>query len=113
MVTRIWVGTRKGLFCVEKQGGTWRIESRGFLGVPVSMVLFDWRSENWFAGVKHGHFGPKLHRSSDVGKSWIELESPKQTPALARALGVSGPNGAVCLEIPVGKDFPSELAAPQ
>ena len=43
----------------------------------------------------------------------IELESPKQTPALARALGVSGPNGAVCLEIPVGKDFPSELAAPQ
>ena len=41
----------------------------------------------------------------------IELESPKQTPALARALGVSGPNGAVCLEIPVAKDFPSELHA--
>jgi len=41
----------------------------------------------------------------------IELESPKQTPALARALGVSGPNGAVCLEIPVDKDFPSEAAA--
>ena len=41
----------------------------------------------------------------------IELESPKQTPALARALGVSGPNGAVCLEIPVAKDFPNELPA--
>jgi hypothetical protein len=41
----------------------------------------------------------------------IELASPKQTPALARALGVSGPNGAVCLEIPVAKDFPSELHA--
>ena len=41
----------------------------------------------------------------------IELESAKQTPALARALGVSGPNGAVCLEIPVAKDFPSELPA--
>jgi len=41
----------------------------------------------------------------------IELESAKQTPALARALGVSGPNGAVCLEIPVAKDFPSELRA--
>jgi hypothetical protein len=39
----------------------------------------------------------------------IELESHKQTPALARALGVSGPNGAVCLEIPVAKDFPNEL----
>ena len=41
----------------------------------------------------------------------IELESAKQTPALARALGVSGPNGAVCLEIPVDKDFPSEMHA--
>ena len=41
----------------------------------------------------------------------IELESAKQTPALARALGVSGPNGAVCLEIPVDKDFPGELPA--
>jgi hypothetical protein len=77
VVSRIWVGTRKGLFSIEKQGAKWRIESRGFLGVPVSMMLFDGRSESWFAGVKHGHFGPKLHRSKDVGKTWTELESPK------------------------------------
>ena len=35
----------------------------------------------------------------------IELESPKQQPALARALGARVLNGAACLEIPVEKDF--------
>ena len=38
---------------------------------------------------------------------FIELESPKQQPALARALGVRTLNGAVCLDIPVRKDFGS------
>jgi hypothetical protein len=37
----------------------------------------------------------------------IELESPKQQPALARALGARVANGAACLEIPVDKDFPA------
>ena len=35
----------------------------------------------------------------------IELESTKQQPALARALGARVFNGAACLEIPVDKDF--------
>lgn len=35
----------------------------------------------------------------------IELESPKQQPLLARALGAKVLNGAACLEIPVGRDF--------
>jgi len=35
----------------------------------------------------------------------IELESPKQQPALARALGAKLLNGAACLEIPVDRDF--------
>jgi hypothetical protein len=37
----------------------------------------------------------------------IELESPKQQPALARALGTRTLNGAVCLDVPVRKDFGS------
>jgi hypothetical protein len=35
----------------------------------------------------------------------IELESSKQQPLLARALGAKVLNGAACLEIPVGRDF--------
>jgi hypothetical protein len=36
---------------------------------------------------------------------FIELESPKQQPALVRALGAKVINGAACLDIPVGEDF--------
>ena len=35
----------------------------------------------------------------------IELESTKQEPALARALGGRSVNGAVCVEFEVGRDF--------
>src|ERR671929_1640215 len=36
---------------------------------------------------------------------FIELESQKQQPALARALGAKVINGAACLDIPVGEEF--------
>ena len=35
----------------------------------------------------------------------VEMESPKQQQALARALGGRVLNGAACLEIPVDKEF--------
>jgi hypothetical protein len=35
----------------------------------------------------------------------IELESPKQHNALARELGARALSGAVCMEVPVAKDF--------
>jgi len=39
---------------------------------------------------------------------FIELESPKQQPALVRALGAKVINGTACLDIPVGEDFGSD-----
>ncbi len=36
---------------------------------------------------------------------FIELETPKQQPALVRALGAKVINGAACLDIPVREDF--------
>src|SRR5678816_1414958 len=36
---------------------------------------------------------------------FIELESPKQQPVLARALGAKVINGSACLDIPVSEDF--------
>ncbi|HUQ75810.1 MAG TPA: RNA-binding protein [Burkholderiales bacterium] len=36
---------------------------------------------------------------------FIELESPKQQPALVRALGAKVINGSACLDIPVTEDF--------
>jgi hypothetical protein len=36
---------------------------------------------------------------------FIELESPKQQPALVRALGAKVINGVACLDIPVSEEF--------
>ena len=36
---------------------------------------------------------------------FIELESPKQQPALVRSLGAKVINGSACLDIPVSEDF--------
>jgi hypothetical protein len=45
------------------------------------------------------------NRGAATVACFIELESSKQQPALARALGTRTLNGEVCLEIPVRKDF--------
>jgi len=36
---------------------------------------------------------------------FVELESPKQQPALVRALGAKVINGSACLDVPVSEDF--------
>jgi len=45
---------------------------------------------------------------------FIEMESPRQQPALVRALGAKVIDGAACLDIPVEDDFGlgDELVAP-
>jgi hypothetical protein len=47
------------------------------------------------------------NRGASVVACFIELESAKQQPALARALGCRIVAGSVCLEVPVRKDFTS------
>ncbi|MCA9255932.1 MAG: hypothetical protein KDA33_09855, partial [Phycisphaerales bacterium] len=84
MSDRCLVGTRKGLFFLERNGrwngGGWHIARVEFLGDNVPMVLHDPRDGALFAGLSHGHFGPKLHRSDDGGKSWTEVAVPEYPP---------------------------------
>jgi hypothetical protein len=42
----------------------------------------------------------------------IELESPKQHAALAREIGARAVSGAVCMEIPVSRDFDAAGSMP-
>lgn len=83
MSDRIWVGTRKGLFRVERSGAGWGIRSAGFLGEPVSIALDDARDGHVYAALDLGHFGAKLHRSVDAGETWKEIGAPgyPQKPA--------------------------------
>jgi hypothetical protein len=76
---RFLVATRKGLFNIERRGGVrprWAIAGTAFLGDNVSMVLPAEGGRSMLAALDHGHFGPKLHRSRDGGRSWAECGVP-------------------------------------
>jgi photosystem II stability/assembly factor-like uncharacterized protein len=87
MDKRILVGTRKGLFVLNRAGGDWRIEDVHFLGDPVSMVLFDARTDTLHAALNLGHFGVKMRRSRDGGKTWQETAAPTYPEQPPRAAG--------------------------
>ena len=77
MSNRIHVGTRKGLFTVERSGGgAWRITNSAFVGDPVPALLSDTRDGTLYAALNLGHFGSKLQRSRDQGKTWEEVGVP-------------------------------------
>ncbi len=77
----LWVGSRKGLFVVERQPqGGWRIGTPHFPGEPVTQFAVDAGSSTWYAALRLGHFGVKLHRSRDRGASWQEVAAPAFPP---------------------------------
>lgn len=71
------LGTRKGLITYHRENDSWKHHSTHFLGIPVSLTLVDERTDTWWACLDHGHWGCKLHRSSDQGTTWQEIEAPK------------------------------------
>ncbi|MHC4610002.1 MAG: WD40/YVTN/BNR-like repeat-containing protein, partial [Planctomycetota bacterium] len=79
MSERIFVATRKGLFFVDRSGATgpgWGVSRAAFLGDYVGLVLPDRRDGSLYAALGHGHFGTKLHRSTDGGEHWEEIAVP-------------------------------------
>lgn len=71
----ILAATRKGLFELATDGGS-QPRPLGFLGDPVSAVLQAPRDGTLYAALNLGHFGAKLHRSDDFGRTWQELPVP-------------------------------------
>jgi hypothetical protein len=77
MQDELMIATRKGLFSVGSgPDRPWEITGSSFLGNNVSLVLSDPRDGARYAALNHGHFGVKLHRSDDGGKSWQEITTP-------------------------------------
>jgi len=79
MSNRILVGTRKGLFTVERTGtaqAPWAIARPSFLAEHAIMTLADRRDGSLYAVLHHGHFGTKMHRSVDDGATWQEIGVP-------------------------------------
>lgn len=76
MSKKFYLGTRKGLIQVERLESGWEITRTSFLGVSVPMLLPDARDGRLIAAVEHGHYGGKLHASSDDGLTWQEIAVP-------------------------------------
>ncbi|SFI20052.1 WD40/YVTN/BNR-like repeat-containing protein [Planctomicrobium piriforme] len=92
MTRTLYLGTRKGLFCIGKDSGSWRIGPVHFLGEPVTMCLQDPRNGWLYATLTLGHFGVKLRRSTDGGQTWTECGVPAY-PAGAMVPSMPGGGG--------------------
>jgi photosystem II stability/assembly factor-like uncharacterized protein len=69
---RILLGTRKGTIILDRNGAGWNVSDVGHYGVNVSLVARDPRDGTLWAGLDHGHWGTKLSRSTDNGKTWAD-----------------------------------------
>jgi hypothetical protein len=70
------VGTRKGLFTLERKPGGWRLGRPHFPGEPVTQLASEEGDGRWYAALRLGHFGVKLKRSTDRGASWQDIAAP-------------------------------------
>jgi len=76
MKNLLLLGTRKGLISYRNQQGKWTYDTVSFKGIPVSIAWVDERNGTWWACLDHGHWGCKLHFSSDEGRNWQEVDAP-------------------------------------
>jgi len=76
MAKALNVATRKGLFRFRQKGSAWHAGQPSFIGEAVTAVLADPRDGALYAALRLGHFGVKLHRSLDEGRSWTQVAAP-------------------------------------
>jgi photosystem II stability/assembly factor-like uncharacterized protein len=97
MASCVLVGTRKGTFIVEKKSGRWTPRLAGHTGSGVNFVARDPNTKTLWAALGHGHWGAKLSRSTDEGKTWSDAPQIKY------------PKGARYLATPMpGEDDPTD-----
>ena len=73
-MTQLLVGTKKGLFVLEGDSGTFEITSRSFAGEPVEFATRDARTGRSFACVTSAFYGPKLFVTDDPTGEWEQAE---------------------------------------
>jgi photosystem II stability/assembly factor-like uncharacterized protein len=73
-MTQLLVGTKKGLFALERDGGGFEVSARSFAGEPVEFAMRDPRSGRYFASVTSAFYGPKIFYTDDVAGEWQQAE---------------------------------------
>jgi photosystem II stability/assembly factor-like uncharacterized protein len=77
MSQRIFVGTRKGTFIVTREKGRWKPSLAGHAGSGVNFVARSPHDGTIWALLGHGHWGAKLSRSTDDGRTWTDAPQIK------------------------------------
>lgn len=74
---KLFASTRKGLFVLETEAdrADWTVHGPALAGWEVASVCVDDRADRLFAGVGHFVYGPTIHRSSDGGTTWEQVEA--------------------------------------
>lgn len=103
MTKRIIVGTRKGTFFATKTSGSWKVDLAGHAGAGVNYAARDPETGVLWAALGHGHWGAKLSRSDDDGKSWRDGTQIKY-PEGARYLDGFDPETGEVAATPLYKD---------
>src|SRR5437870_6890133 len=100
MSDQIILGTKKGTLILEREGGRWRARPIAHPGVSFAYAARDPRNGTLWSSLDHGHWGPKLSRSTDGGATWTDAPSIKY------------PEGSryVAQYLPTPTDDPAEVA---
>lgn len=87
-MTKLLVGTRKGLFVLaQERGGGFAVASRAFDGVVVEYAMRDPRTGRYLASVSNAFYGPKVFWTDDPAGEWRQaagLVLPEGDTALER-----------------------------
>lgn len=105
----LFLSTRKGLVIFKKSKFSWEYLSTHFLGIPVTLAYTDENTNTWWACLDHGHWGIKLHKSTNSGNSWEEIEAPKYEDGLEIKPGVPATNKYIWAFTNGGKSNPEKL----
>lgn len=111
MKPTLLLGTRKGLIVYKYSKDRWQSENLSFEGVPVSIAYADPRNGTWWACLDHGHWGVKMHRSHDRGRSWEEVTAPAYPEGEEVKDGVTAATRYIWAMSHGGTKFPSRLWA--
>jgi len=109
MKSTLLLGTRKGLIAYRFKNSKWSAENLSFEGVPVSIAYADERTGTWWACLDNGHWGVKLHRSADRGKTWEEVAAPAYPEGAEVKDGVPATTRYIWAMAHGGKKNPSRL----
>lgn len=88
MVTRLLVGTDKGLFRLQRTrtGQPWNIEGPLLPGQSVlALACHPLRPSTWLAAARHPVWGAHLYSSDDDGSHWRSLDAVPMHPAQRHA----------------------------